>query len=849
MEALLLVLVCAAPWAYGAVHPGFEFLLDAGVFGLLLFWAGRIVLRGRLTWKKCPVAVCLAGLVLVGLCQVTTLSRPLLGWLSPRATQLYDQLLPDRPEQFPEGEEGAAGPPAGSTLSLYPAATRKETIRLLAVFLVFALVRNNLGSPASLRRLCIAAVLNGCLLSLFALVQFFTSPRNTLYWRYPSQGQVFGPFVNRNHFAFYLNLCIGPGVGLLLSRRHPAAAGERRWSFPRPALLHDPAALWLCAGLALMAGSVLFSLSRGGMLALAGMVLACVVLGWRHARSLRLGTGLLVGGLAAVLAGWLGFGLLEGRLETLWKGEALENRLPVWQRALGLVADFPLCGSGYGTFLYLEPLYRTDAGEAGLSFEHIHNEFLEVLAEGGVVGLLLAVLAVGMVYRLGLRALVRHQGRPAAGLALGCLIAFTGLVLHSLGEFGTHVPAIALLAAVLCAHLCALGSESPHPQPLSPKGENGEYVLRLGGIAPMLSAAVLLALGLLILDDGWRAHGADRWKVHALRAGDDEPDQLRQRCAALERAVALTPDDAPLQRELGYARLRLYEQETIRHDRAARPAVLAALVGSPAAGFPTPAAVPAWAAVGGVHGRERERRYRPDLAAGLRAYLRARDACPLLGDAHLALAGSAYRLGSADSGTDYLRRVKLLAPGDPETWYRCGLLELNLLAPREVLASWRRCLELSDAFLGPIVDRSALLFKPREMAEDLLPDRADTLVAAAYRLFPGPDAAAGRQPFLDRAGRVLEAKAGPLTPPELHARALILQSRGRREEAAADYQTLVSREPTNVGWRFEFARLLCDLGRWDESRRQLLAIRAQDPNHSASKQLLATVTREVARKE
>ncbi len=849
MEALLLALVCVAPWLYGAVHPEFEFLLDGGLALLLLLWAGRIVLRRRLTWKKCPVAVCLAGLVLVGLCQTASLSRTLIGRLSPRAAQLYDQLLPPRPEQFPAGEEGVDGTSAGTTLSLYPAATRRETIRLLAVFLLFAAVRNNLASPAALRRLCIAAVLNGSLLSLFALVQFFTSPPHMLYWRYPSQGQVFGPFVNRNHFACYVDLCIGLGVGLLLSRR-AGARGARSM----PSLLHDPVAPWLCAGLALMAGSVLFSQSRGGMLALAGLVVAGAVLGWRHGRSLRLGAGLLVGALAALLAGWLGFGLLEARLETLWKGEALANRLPVWHRALRMAADFPLCGSGYGTFGRLEPLYRTDAAEAGTSYEHAHSEFLEVLAEGGVAALLLAVLAVGLVYRLGLRALVRHEGRPAAGLALGCLLAFTGLVLHSLGEFGTHVPAITLLATVLCAHLCALGSE-----PLQPMATGGppvattmadkdDYVLRLGGIAPVLGAAVLVALGLLILDAGWRASGADRWKVHAFRAADEGPE-LRRRSAALDRAVSLTPEDAALQCEFGYARLRLHEQESAWYDRTARPAVIAAVVAFPAAGSPTPAAVPGWLAAGGLLGRERDRLYRPDLAAGLRAYLRARNACPLLGDAHLALAGSALRLRSADGPADYLRRVKLLAPADPETWYRCGLLELDLLAPREALASWRRSLELSDAFLDPIVDRSAPLLEPREMAEDLLPDRADTLVAAAYRLFPKPDAAAGRRPFLDRAGHVLEARGGPLTLPEMHARALVLQSLGRRDEAATAYQALVAREPRQIAWRFEFARLLSDLGRLEESRRQLLDLIEQAPHHSAARELLADVAREMARKK
>src|SRR5947208_2066658 len=74
MEALVLLLVCAAPWPYGSVHPGFEFLLLAGVGLLLLLWGARMVLEGRLVWKKCPVLLCLAGLFVLGVWQVIPLS-------------------------------------------------------------------------------------------------------------------------------------------------------------------------------------------------------------------------------------------------------------------------------------------------------------------------------------------------------------------------------------------------------------------------------------------------------------------------------------------------------------------------------------------------------------------------------------------------------------------------------------------------------------------------------------------------------------------------------------------------------------------------------------------------------
>ena len=69
MEASVLVLVVLSPWAFGAVDPFFEFLLYCGVAGLLVLWAVRMLLDGRVTWRNCPVALCLSGLFLFGVWQ------------------------------------------------------------------------------------------------------------------------------------------------------------------------------------------------------------------------------------------------------------------------------------------------------------------------------------------------------------------------------------------------------------------------------------------------------------------------------------------------------------------------------------------------------------------------------------------------------------------------------------------------------------------------------------------------------------------------------------------------------------------------------------------------------------
>src|ERR1700694_1543743 len=76
MEAVALVLVSLSPWAFGSVQPVYELAIDAGVAALLVLWGARILLEWRFSWKKCPVALCLAGLFLLGVWQMTPLPRP-----------------------------------------------------------------------------------------------------------------------------------------------------------------------------------------------------------------------------------------------------------------------------------------------------------------------------------------------------------------------------------------------------------------------------------------------------------------------------------------------------------------------------------------------------------------------------------------------------------------------------------------------------------------------------------------------------------------------------------------------------------------------------------------------------
>jgi hypothetical protein len=164
MESLVYALMLGPLWLLGKSPSSVELVQFAVLALLLVLWASRILLNGEFTWKKCPVGLCLA--LILSVVMIIPLPRPILEWLSPPTARFYDQFLPHEPEVLIDRQPRAqAWPPPGSTLSVYPAATRDAAIHFLALFVLFAIVRNNLASVEHLRRLSVLALVNGTLVA------------------------------------------------------------------------------------------------------------------------------------------------------------------------------------------------------------------------------------------------------------------------------------------------------------------------------------------------------------------------------------------------------------------------------------------------------------------------------------------------------------------------------------------------------------------------------------------------------------------------------------------------------------------------------------------------------------
>jgi O-antigen ligase len=141
---------------------------------------------------------------------------------------------------------------------------------------------------------------------------------------------------------------------------------------------------------------------------------------------------------------WIGAGRAIRRFENLPSTDVTMNRrLSMTQGAARILRSHPLMGSGIGTLVVAYPQY--DHVYDGKAVLHVHDDYMELLAEGGLVGGLCGLAFLILLYREARKGFVSQQGHFSRALHAGAIVAISGLLLHSFVDFNLHIPANALL--------------------------------------------------------------------------------------------------------------------------------------------------------------------------------------------------------------------------------------------------------------------------------------------------------------------------------------------------------------------------------------------------------------------
>lgn len=317
----------------------------------------------------------------------------------------------------------------------YPYLTREALLKMMAYFVFFFLVAQVFRSRGDLTGLLWFLIFLGFSVSLLGIIQHFTSPAE-IYWfrKLPVGGDPFGPYVNRNHFAGFVELVAPVALSLMVFR------GLRR-------------DLFLMAGLLAIVpiGALILSGSRGGIVAFAFEVGVLVLLARsrREAEGPRIGPVAIVALAAIALIVWMGAGRAIERFSSLHPGDvSLSRRYTMFRGAAHVFRDHMLTGTGLGTLVSVYPRYETYYD--GKLVDHAHDDYIETLAETGLLGGLCGLAFLGMLFDQAQRIFRAEQGHFSRGLHAAAITALAGLLLHSVVDFNLHIPSNVLLFLLMC---------------------------------------------------------------------------------------------------------------------------------------------------------------------------------------------------------------------------------------------------------------------------------------------------------------------------------------------------------------------------------------------------------------
>jgi O-antigen ligase len=287
----------------------------------------------------------------------------------------------------------------------------------------------------------------GFFVSILAILQYLTF-NGKLYWVRAMQngGIPFGPYVNRNHFAGFAELIIP--VALV-----PLVLGKVRREH-----------LFLAALFALLPiVALLLSASRGGIVSFAvQMLILFSLLLIRRVRSRHMIAGGLVVLCAMMAVSWIGVQQVLERFSGMQTTDVTgSKRAAMREDTWRIFLDHPLLGTGLGTLEIVFPPY--DSLYDGRVVNHAHNDYVEALAETGVVGGLCCAWFLGVILLHSLSGLTEPRSSFGLVMNLSGLIACSGMLVHSLVDFNLHIPANALLFFV-SAHLAVVRLEPNGPR-------------------------------------------------------------------------------------------------------------------------------------------------------------------------------------------------------------------------------------------------------------------------------------------------------------------------------------------------------------------------------------------------
>lgn len=420
-------LILLSPLPFGCVGKVFSplfylLILVVSLIGLNLPKKNSDILYEK--WIRC---IFYSFLVFLGF-QVIPLPIFLLKILSPGKVNILSSLMDQLPVFHP--------------ISLVPFETMVYGFQFLAFGLFFLVMKNIKLKKKEMISLVNIAVLSAVIQVIFAFLKYVQGNKYFFLFfletgRY--QDRLTGTLGNSDHFAFYLEMILPLILALFFVNLRFL---ESKLSF-REKLLSivnesKRIVFYFIAAILLGVGIILTG-SRGGV---STMIISIIIFALFSAY-LRFSTNVQkkLKVIFFIILGVVLFIGVHNTVERFMKTRIQEEyRFNIrWPGTITMVSDFPLFGTGFGTFRYSYYLYDNEGGSRWTT--HAHNDYLEVFSDGGFLGGLLLLSLIGMTIVSIYRMWWKRKSPEVKMLGLGIIVSIFAVIFHSIFDFSLRIPA------------------------------------------------------------------------------------------------------------------------------------------------------------------------------------------------------------------------------------------------------------------------------------------------------------------------------------------------------------------------------------------------------------------------
>ena len=427
---LLAIIVCL-PLPLASNRPWAWYLMEAWIFGLFTLWM-LLVFKYKTQlpcyWKKCWL--------------------PLTALISFALLTLF-QLMPFNISHKPISMLNDVN---WNQFSLDPHATLDHLLKTLAYLCLFILTIALVTTEKRIRIVLTTFFLSGLFQASYGALMTLTQLEYIFLMKKEHYiGLATGTFVNRNHFANYLIMCVAAGTALLLIDFSLQKA--KSWKERIVGILYFIMSkkMLLRIGIAMIVVGIVLSRSRMGNVSFfISLIVAGLLWMILTKRISRKAIILLISFIVIdlwVVGNWFGFEKVQARLQNT--SASTETRDEVVRDTVIYIKDHPIIGTGGGSYYSVYPNYKSP--DVNGYYNHTHNDYLQIISEYGFIGVTIIAILVLSTAFTSLMTMRRRRNPIMQAVGFMCLMTIIALFMHSLVDFNLQMMANAASTVIIMA--------------------------------------------------------------------------------------------------------------------------------------------------------------------------------------------------------------------------------------------------------------------------------------------------------------------------------------------------------------------------------------------------------------